>query len=72
MAWVFVVIAAFLVFAIAAATIGREAFRLGHQPPPAIFDLDEAVLVVADALPEEVQGRLSYGDVRALHPTVGP
>lgn len=65
-AWVFVVIAALLVFAIAAATVGREAFRLGHQPPPTIFDLDEAVLVVADALPLEAQGRLSYEDVRAL------
>jgi hypothetical protein len=65
-AWVFVVIAAFIVFAIAAATVGREAFRLGHQPPPAIFDVDEAVLVVADALPDEVQARLSYDDVRAL------
>ena len=65
-AWVFVVIAALLVFAIAAATVGREAFRLGHQPPPTIFDLDEAVLTVADALPLEAQGRLSYEDVRAL------
>jgi hypothetical protein len=64
--WVFAVIAALLVFAIAAATVGREAFRLGHQPPPTIFDFDEAVLAVADALPEEVQGRLSYEDVREL------
>lgn len=64
--WVFVAIAAVLVFAVAAATVGREAFRLGHQPPPTIFDLDEAVLVVADALPVDVQGRLRYDDVSAL------
>jgi len=64
--WVFVVIAALLVFAIAAATVGSEAFRLGHAPPPTIFDFDEAVVTVADALPEEAQARLSYDDVREL------
>ena len=36
-------VAAVLVFVIAAVTVGREAFRLGHQPPPTIFDVDEAV-----------------------------
>jgi len=64
--WVFAVVAAVLVFAIAAATVGREAFRLGHQPPPTIFDLDEAVAHVADALPFEAQARLSYDEVREL------
>jgi hypothetical protein len=64
--WVFVAIAAVLVFAVAAATVGREAFRLGHQPPPTIFDVDEAMLVVADGLPADAQGRLSYEEVRAL------
>lgn len=64
--WVFVVIAAVLVFAIAAVTVGREAFRLGHTPPPTIFDFEEAVVVVADELPVEVQGRLSYDDVGEL------
>jgi hypothetical protein len=64
--WLFAVLAAVLVFAIAAATVGREAFRLGHQPPPTIFDLDEAVAQVADALPFEAQARLSYDEVREL------
>jgi hypothetical protein len=64
--WVFAVIAAVLVFAIAAVTVGREAFRLGHEPPATIFDFEEAVIVVADALPVEVQSRLSYDDVREL------
>jgi hypothetical protein len=66
MVWVFVVVAAVLVFAIAAVTVGREAFRLGHQPPPTIFDLDEAVTYVADELPESTQARLSYDEVRWL------
>jgi hypothetical protein len=64
--WLFVVVAALLVFVIAAVTVGREAFRLGHQPPATIFDLDEAVVQVADDLPFEAQARLSYDDVRAL------
>jgi hypothetical protein len=64
--WLFAVLAAVLVFAIAAATVGREAFRLGHQPPPTIFDLDEAVATVADALPADAQARLTYDEVREL------
>ena len=66
MVWIFAVVAALLVFAIAAATVGREAFRLGHQPPPTIFDLDEAVEIVADGLPPEAQARLTYDGVRHL------
>ena len=66
MVWIFAVVAALLVFAIAAATVGREAFRLGHQPPPTIFDLDEAVEIVADGLPSDAQARLTYDEVRHL------
>ena len=66
MVWVFVVVAALAVFAIAAVFVGREAFRLGHAPQAAIFDLDEAVDHVADNLPEDAQARLSYGDVRVM------
>jgi hypothetical protein len=64
--WLFAVLAAVLVFAIAAVAVGREAFRLGHQPPPTIFDLDEAVHHVADDLPADAQARLTYDEVREL------
>ena len=64
--WLFALVAAVLVFAIAAATVGREVFRLGHQPPATILDLDEAVAHVADALPFEAQARLTYDEVREL------
>jgi hypothetical protein len=64
--WLFALLAAVLVFAIAAATVGREAFRLGHQPPPTIFDMDEAVNHVADDLPGSAQARLTYDEVRLL------
>lgn len=60
------VLAAVSVFVIAAVIVGREAFRLGHQLPAVILDVDEAVAVVADELPAEVQGRLSYDEVRTL------
>ena len=66
MSWIFVVLAAVAVFAIAASFVGSEAFRLGHETPAAIFDLDEAVDAVADALPEGAQARLSYDEVRRL------
>jgi hypothetical protein len=64
--WIFLVLAAVGVFVIAAVTVGREAFRLGHTPPSTIFDLDEAVHYVADDLPDEAQGRLTYDEVRTL------
>jgi hypothetical protein len=62
----FVVLALAGVFVVAAVTVGREAWRLGHQPKSTIFDLDEAVAFVADDLPEEAQARLTYDEVRLL------
>jgi hypothetical protein len=66
MGWIFLVVGALLVFAIAAAFVGSEAFRLGHETPSAIFDLDEALQEVGDALPANVQARLTYDEVRQL------
>jgi len=64
--WIFLVVGAVLVFAIAAAFVGSETFRLGHETPSAIFDMDEALQEVGDALPEEVQARLTYDELRRL------
>ena len=66
MIWVFVVVGVLAVFAIAASFVGSEAFRLGHETPSAIFDMDEALHAVGDALPGRVQGRLTYPEVRRL------
>jgi hypothetical protein len=63
---VFVVVGLAVVFVVAAVTVGREAWRLGHQPQSTIFDLDEAVAYVADDLPAEAQARLTYDEVRLL------
>ncbi|MFL6206927.1 MAG: hypothetical protein ACJ739_16415 [Acidimicrobiales bacterium] len=66
MDWLFLVAGGLLVFAIAAAFVGSEAFRLGHEARAAIFDVDEAVREVGDALPEDVQARVTYDEVRRL------
>ena len=59
-------VAAVAVFAIAAATIGREARRLDALAPRATYVLDEAVDYVADHLPADSQARLTPGGVRQL------
>jgi hypothetical protein len=61
-----IVVALAIVFAIAAAVIGREANRLAAQPPRPVFDLEAAVAFVADRLPFEVAAQLSHDDVRQL------
>ncbi len=66
MTWVFLVIGVVAVFAVAAAFVGSEAFRLGHETPAAIFDLDEAVDAVSDGLTADAQARLTYDEVRQL------
>ncbi len=63
---VFAVVAAVLVFAIAAGTIGREAHRLDAVAPRAVYQLDEAVDFVADHLPEASQARLTPSEVETL------
>jgi hypothetical protein len=61
-----VVAAAVLVFVIAAVVVGRETGRLAEAPPRPVFDLEEAVAWVADRLPDDVAGRLSYDELRSL------
>lgn len=63
---VFALIAAVLVFAIAAGTIGREAHRLDAVAPRAVYQLDEAIDFVADRLPAESQARLTPDEVDQL------
>ncbi len=63
---VFAVVGALLVFAIAAAFVGTEAFRLGHTPETAIFDTDEAVLYVAEHLSDEAAVGLTMDEVHDL------
>jgi hypothetical protein len=63
---VFAALVGLLVFAIAAAVIGREARRLDAVPPRPVFDMDEAVEWVSEHLPFEVSAVLSHADVRRI------
>lgn len=62
----FSVVAAVLVFAIAAVVVGREAHRLDAVAPRVVYMLDEAVDFVCDRLPEEAQARLTPNEVEQL------
>jgi hypothetical protein len=66
MLWLFSVLALAIIFAIAAAVIGREARRLDAVAPNPTFDMDEAVEWVAEHLPYEVSAVLSHDDVRRI------
>lgn len=63
---VFVVLAVVVIVGIALVAVGRVTASLAAEPPPPLFDLEEAVHYVADLLPDEVTARISYDDVRAL------
>ena len=63
---VFTVISAVLVFVIAAGTVGREARRLDAVAPRVVYRIEEAVQFVADALPAETQGRVTFAEVEAM------
>ena len=60
------IIAAALVFAIAAVMIGREARRLDSVAPRAVYELEQATQFVADNLPSETQARLTFAELRKL------
>ena len=60
------IIAALLVFAIAAVIIGREARRLDSVAPRAVYELEQATQFVADNLPSDTQARLTFAELRKL------
>ena len=60
------IIAALLVFAIAAVIVGREARRLDSVAPRAVYELEQATKFVADNLPSETQARLTFAELRKL------
>ncbi len=55
-----------LVFALAAAVVGREANRLGRQRHLPTYRLPDAVAWIGDRLDPGPAGRLTHGDVTAL------
>ena len=55
-----------LVVGIAAIFVVREAGRIARQPPPALFDPDDAYEFVVEHVPDEVAATLTSGDVRRI------
>jgi hypothetical protein len=55
-----------LVVAIAAYLVMREAGRIAKEPPPALFDLEDAHEWVVDHLPDDVAATLTSDDVRRI------
>ena len=66
MIWVFVVIGAVLIVAIAWFAVNLVTARLNATPALAVFDIEEATTFIADNLPQRVQNHLSHDDVRLL------
>jgi hypothetical protein len=65
-----VLVAALLVFgvacAIAAWFVSREAARLSAEPPPPVFDIEEAYDWVVARVPDDVAATLTPRDVRRI------
>jgi hypothetical protein len=55
-----------VVVAIAAALVIREAGRVAREPPPALFDVDEAHEWVVAHVPDVVAATLTSDDVRRI------
>ncbi|MGB8861973.1 MAG: hypothetical protein WCC60_22140 [Ilumatobacteraceae bacterium] len=64
--FVYVVIAALLVFAMAAVVVGREAHRLDAVAPRSVYVPEEALEFVAEYLPQESQARLTPDELERL------
>jgi hypothetical protein len=55
-----------LVVAVAATFVVREAGRIAREPPPALFDPDDAYDFVVEHVPDDVAATLTAGDVRRI------
>ena len=63
---IFSAVSAVLVFLIAALVVGREARRLDAVAPRAVYEIEQALSFVADALPEITQARLTPDELAEL------
>lgn len=59
-----IVLAVVLVVAIAFYAVGREVVLLEQRVAPSVYELEEAIVFIADLLPDDVAGRISHDDVR--------
>lgn len=66
MLWVSLLVAFGLACAVAAWFVAREAARLAAEPPPPVFDTEEAYEWVVEHLPDLVAATLTPADVRRI------
>jgi hypothetical protein len=64
--WIFAVVAAVIVFVMAAVVVGREAHRLDAVAPRVIYNVNEAVEFVSDRVPPATQARLTPDELEQL------
>jgi hypothetical protein len=63
---VFWIVGAVVVCAIAAVAVGRVTAGLARSPERVVFDPDQSLEFVAEALPAELTARLTYDEVRRI------
>ncbi len=66
MEWIFFLVGALVVVLIAFVAVGQAVGQLEVERNPAVYDLNDAVLWIAQRLPDEVTARISYDDVALL------
>ena len=66
MTWILIGLTVVIVFAIAAALIGRESHRLDALAPRAVYVLETATAYVADRLSPRAQAELTPGELEQL------
>src|SRR3954471_21497759 len=66
MIWVAALLVVGVTCAIGAVVVVREAGRLASEPPPPVFDMEEAYDWVVEHLPDDVAATLTPADVRRI------
>ncbi|MDH4146874.1 MAG: hypothetical protein OEY23_17080 [Acidimicrobiia bacterium] len=66
MTYVLAALAAVAVLAVALVAVGTVVGRLGREPNRSIFEHDEALAFVVEALPDSMTAELSFSDVERM------
>ncbi len=66
MVWVTALLVLGITFAIAAVFVLREVGRLATEPPPPVYDFEEAYDWVVEHLPDNIAATLTPADVRRI------